>query len=102
MVVTPAYTAPSAPVETVWANIKNPIARKQTKNMAELREQVMTQVRSKITEKTWLGAYSTTRQWEDETFVDLDVAGLADDDAAAADVSAAEHEEEEQEADEDA
>ena len=39
MVITPAYTAPSAPVETIWANIKNPIARKQTKNMAELREQ---------------------------------------------------------------
>ena len=63
--VTPSYKARSAPVEIIWANIKNPVARLQTRNMSELKEQVLRMVREKITEKTWLGAYRTTRQWED-------------------------------------
>lgn len=66
--VTPSYKARSAPVEVIWANIKNPVARMVTKNMSDLKQQVLSTVRSKITEKTWLGAYRTTRQWEDATW----------------------------------
>jgi hypothetical protein len=63
--ITPSYKARSAPVEIIWANTKNPVARMQTKNMNELKLQVLQTMRNKITEKTWLGAYRTTRQWED-------------------------------------
>lgn len=66
--VTPSYKARSAPVEIIWANIKNPVARMVTRNMGELKQQVLGVVREKITEKTWLGAYRTTRQWEDATW----------------------------------
>ena len=33
--------------------------------MADLKRQVLHEVRDTITENTWLGAYRTTRVWED-------------------------------------
>jgi len=67
--ITPSYCARSAPIEVGWANLKNPISMVQTKSMAELEQQIAKVVKHKITEKMWLGAYRTTRLWEDKMWV---------------------------------
>eukprot|EP01043_Picozoa_sp_COSAG02_P119173 COSAG02_NODE_55822_length_288_cov_1.058201_1_plen_53_part_01 len=51
-----------------WANIKNPISRVETTSLAHLESQVIKSVAAHCTEAMWLGAYRTTRQWEDETY----------------------------------
>lgn len=68
MHVTPSYCARAAPVEVGWANIKNPISKVETKSLAHLEQQVIESVRAHCTESMWLGAYRTTRQWEDEIY----------------------------------
>ncbi len=55
-----------------WANIKNPISKVETKSLAHLEQQVIKSMRAHCTESMWLGAYRTTRQWEDEIFEQLD------------------------------
>eukprot|EP01047_Picozoa_sp_COSAG01_P031058 COSAG01_NODE_2188_length_8194_cov_481.771093_8_plen_89_part_00 len=54
-----------------WANIKNPISRVETTSLAHLESQVIKSVAAHCTEAMWLGAYRTTRQWEDETYAQL-------------------------------
>ena len=53
--------------------MKNPINMVQTKSMAELEQQIAKVVKHKITEEMWLGAYRTTRLWEDKMWVELKV-----------------------------
>ena len=69
--ITPSYEARSATVEVGWANTKNPISRQLTRSMAELEKQVMESVRTRLTEQMWLGAYRTSRQWQDAKYVQL-------------------------------
>ena len=68
IIFTPSYNPRSAPIEIIWANIKNPISAQATNSFAHLKEQVYEQS-AKITESTWLGAYRTSRAWEDEMYV---------------------------------
>ena len=69
--ITPSYCARSAPVEVGWANTKNPISRVRTKSITELEQQLALVVGHKLTEEMWLGAYRTTRAWEDKMWVEL-------------------------------
>ena len=69
--ITPSYCARSAPVEVMWANLKNPISRVCTRSLSELEDQVTKVVAHKLTESCWIGAYKTTRQWEDTMWAEL-------------------------------
>ena len=51
--------------------MKWPISRVSTNSLAHLEEQIASSVATHCTEKMWLGAYRTTRQWEDNMWVDL-------------------------------
>jgi hypothetical protein len=83
--ITPAYCAHSAPPEVGWANVKNPISRVETRSLAHLEEQVIKSIATHCTEEMWLGAYRTTRQWEDERYVDLGCDVASDEEGEEAD-----------------
>ena len=55
----------------MWANLKNPISRVRTRSLSELEDQVTKVVAHKLTESCWIGAYKTTRQWEDTMWAEL-------------------------------
>ena len=69
MSATPPYCHRSAPIEIVWANIKNPIGRATS---AETVNDLMRKIqdsKDKVEETAMLGAYADTRQWEDEMWL---------------------------------
>eukprot|EP01051_Picozoa_sp_SAG22_P017553 SAG22_NODE_2736_length_2264_cov_5.354273_2_plen_540_part_00 len=66
---TPPYCHRSAPIEIVWANLKNPIGRLQG---AETINDLMSKIQNSknaIKESVLLGAYADTRQWENEMWL---------------------------------
>ena len=93
--ITPSYMARSAPVEVIWANIKNPIAKLQTHSMTELKKQVLHEVRNTITEKTWLGAYRTTRVWEDSVWEAQNLDTMVEDSSVSVDAAMEDNDEDE-------
>ena len=68
---TPPYCHRSAPIEIIWANIKNPIGRDQGVQTIPGLMRKIQEKKDKLQESTMLGAYADTRQWEDETYIAL-------------------------------
>ena len=66
IIFTPPYSPLSNPIEKIWAVTKNRIATSEERasNLSELAALLEGAVES-ITQKTWLGCYKKTREWED-------------------------------------
>jgi hypothetical protein len=68
---TPPYCHRSAPIEIIWANIKNPIGDEQgVKTIPDLMKKLQ-EKKDPLKDPTMLGAYADARQWEDEMYLAL-------------------------------